>query len=359
MNTITIRKPDDFHVHVRDGAMLKAVLPYTAQVFARALIMPNLAPEPVTTTERLRAYRERITAALGTQSFTPLMSYYLTDESNGDEIVKGFTEGIAAAVKMYPAGATTNSAHGVTNVEHVFPIFEKMEEVGMPLLLHGEALVDASGNSVDPFDREKVFLDLTLSNIRARFPKLKVVLEHATTKDAVQYVRAEKSPYLAATFTVQHLMLTREDLFNGGLQPHHFCLPVLKRREHREALRDAATSGEPHFFLGTDSAPHPTHAKERAVGCAAGMFTAPAALSAYAEVFETMGRLEHLEKFASMHGATFYGLPLNQGVITLKKEPWSIDERTKVDGGDTIRPFGYHEEASQRHVFTWKITNNT
>lgn len=283
------------------------------------------------------------------------MSYYLTDTSDAEEIARGYQEGIAAAVKMYPAGATTNSALGVTDLERVYGVFEKMQTVGMPLLVHGEALTDKHGNAVDPYDREKVFLEDILTPLLKNFPTLKVVLEHATTKEAVQFIRNEQSKRLGATFTVQHLLLTRDDMFDGGLQPHHYCLPVIKRTEHREELRKAATSGEPYFFLGTDSAPHPTHAKERAVGCAAGMFTAPSALESYAHVFEEMNAFHHFEAFASVNGARFYGLPENTETVTLTKRPWTIDDLVPVSNGDKIRPFGYHENPEKRHTHVWSI----
>ncbi len=353
MDTITIRKPDDFHVHLRDGAMLEAVLPHTARVFARALVMPNLAPNPVTTTEALLAYRERVLkAAQAYPTFTPLMSYYLTDASDGGEITEGYKNGIAAAVKMYPAGATTNSAQGVTNVEKVYSVFEKMQNVGIPLLLHGETLVTKNGTPVDPYDREKIFLEETLVPLLSHFPALKVVLEHATTKDAVQFIQNDHSGRLASTVTVHHLVLTKDEATTA----YEKCMPIIKSREDREALRAAVTSGDLRFFLGTDSAPHTVLAKESATP-PAGVFTAPAALELYAQVFEEEGKLEHLEKFTSLNGARFYGIEPNTETVTLKKQPWTIENTVSVSNGDVIRPFGYHEKESKRLSIPWHITS--
>lgn len=357
MDTLTIRKPDDWHCHFRDGDMLEAVAPFTARQFRRAIIMPNLAPNPVTTTPDLLAYRERILKATADYpGFTPLMTYYLTDKSDGDEIAKGYTDGIAAAVKLYPAGATTNSEHGVTDMKNVYPTLEKMQEVGMPLLIHGERLTYDDGG-VDPYDREKFFLETRLVPILKDFPELKVVLEHATTKEAVDFVLNERSDRLGSTFTVQHLMLGRPDMFEGGLQPHFYCLPPIKRDEHRDALRKAVTSGAPYFFLGTDSAPHPTSAKERATGCAAGIFTAPSALEFYAQVFDEENALDNFEAFASLNGPRFYGLEPNTETLTLKREPWTIEDMVSVANGDRIRPFGYHEEPEKRLSISWKIAD--
>lgn len=356
MQTITIRKPDDWHCHFRDGDMLHAVAPFTAKHFGRAIVMPNLAPHPVTTTDGIVSYRKRILEATSEYpQFTPLMTYYLTDKSDGEEIAKGYTDGVAQAVKLYPAGATTNSEQGVTDIKNVYPVLEAMQKVGMPLLIHGEKLKDDIGQRVDPYDREKLFIEQTISKLIKDFPELKIVLEHATTKEAAQFIEERQSDYLAGTVTVQHLMLSRADMFEGGLQPHYYCLPPIKRDEHREALRKVVTNGSSHFFLGTDSAPHPTHAKERATGCAAGMFTAPVALECYAQVFDEMGKLENLEAFASLNGPRFYGLEPNEETVTLKKELWTIDETVEVSNGDRIRPFGYHEEKEKRLTINWRV----
>ncbi len=310
---LTIRRPDDWHVHLRDGAMCEAVTPYTARQFARAIVMPNLSP-PITTVAAARAYRARILAALPEgASFEPLMTCYLTDGADADEIVRGHGEGVFTACKLYPANATTNSAHGVTDLARLRPVLEAMQRVGMPLLLHGEVTDPA----VDMFDREAVFLDRVLAPLLADFPALRVVLEHITTADAAQFV-AGADARVAATITPQHLHLNRNALFAGGLRPHAYCLPVLKRERHRLAVRAAAVSGSPKFFLGTDSAPHPVDAKESACGCA-GIFNAPHALESYLAVFEAEGALDRFEAFASEHGARFYGLPLNEGSVTLTR----------------------------------------
>lgn len=358
MDTVTIRRPDDWHAHVRDSAMMEAVLPYTAKRFARAIIMPNLAPKPVVTAENARAYRERLETLLPENSgFTPLMTLYLTDNTSPTDVEKAFREKIAHAMKLYPAGATTNSDQGVTDIRKTYPVLETMQKIGMPLLVHGEALRDKSGNRTDPYDREKIFIEDILSPLLKDLPGLKVVLEHVTTKDGADFVLSGDEARLAATLTVHHLMLERADMFEGGLQPHYYCLPVIKRREHREALRKAATSGDPRFFLGTDSAPHPTSAKERATGCAGGLFTAPAAIELYAQVFEEEGRLGNLEKFASTNGPGFYGLPVNEETVTLTKELWTIDSTVPVGNGDTIRPFGYHEDPAKRLQIRWKLAD--
>jgi len=336
--------------------MLKAVAPLTARHFGRAIVMPNLAPDPVTTTEALLSYKERVLEATSEfPQFTPLMTYYLTDNSSGEEIAQGFTDGVATAVKLYPAGATTNSEHGVTDIKKVYGVLESMQKVGMPLLIHGERLAYDDGSRVDPYDREKLFIETTIEPLLKDFPELKVVLEHATTKEAVQFVQSQNSDRLAATFTVQHLMLARADMFEGGLQPHLYCLPPIKRDEHRDVLRKAATSGDSHFFLGTDSAPHPTTAKERATGCAAGIFTAPAALEFYAQIFDEMGALENLEAFTSLNGPRFYGLKPNEETITLERTPWTINELVSVENGDAIRPFGYHEDETKRLTLNWSV----
>ena len=317
---LTIRRPDDWHVHLRDGAMLAAVLPHTARQFARAIVMPNLAP-PVTDTATARAYRDRVLAALPAEArFTPLITCYLTDHTDPAEVGRGHAEGVLTACKLYPANATTNSAHGVSDVRHLRRVFETMQRIGMPLLIHGEV----TDPEVDIFDREAVFLDRVLAPLLADFPALKVVLEHITTAEAVGFVEAAGSR-LGATITPQHLHLNRNALFAGGLRPHAYCLPVVKRERHRLAVRAAATGGNPKFFLGTDSAPHPVGAKQSACGCA-GIFNAPHALESYLAVFEAEGALDRFEAFASEHGPRFYGLPLNEGTITLERRDEEVAE---------------------------------
>ncbi|HZK91049.1 MAG TPA: dihydroorotase [Stellaceae bacterium] len=317
-DTITIRRPDDWHVHLRDGAMMRAVLPLTARQFARAVVMPNLVP-PVTTIATALAYRERIVAALPPDiDFTPLMTAYLTDGSDPDEIARGYAEGVFTAVKLYPAHATTNSAHGVTAIDKVMPVLQKMTALGMPLLVHGEA----TDPEVDVFDREAVFIDHTLIPLRRRLPELRIVLEHITTSEAADYVE-HGGDNLAATITAHHLMINRNALFQGGIRPHLYCLPIAKREKHRLALRRAAASGNPHFFLGTDSAPHAVPTKEAACGCA-GIFTAASALELYAEVFEEKNALDHFEAFASLNGPAFYRLPVNETRVTLRREATAV-----------------------------------
>jgi dihydroorotase len=310
-DTITIRRPDDWHVHLRDGNMLKLVAPYTARQFARAIVMPNLAP-PVTTVEQASAYRDRIAAAAG-QGFTPLMTCYLTDRIEAGELARGHAEGVWIAAKLYPAGATTNSAHGVTDIRNIYSALERMQDIGMVLCVHGEV----TDPDVDVFDREAVFIDRVMSRIVRDFPGLKVVFEHITTRQAAEFV-ADGPETVAATITPQHLQLNRNALFQGGLRPHAYCLPVIKREEHRLAVRKAAVSGSAKFFLGTDSAPHVVGAKESSCGCA-GLFNAPFALEAYAQVFDEEGALDQLEGFASLHGPAFYGLPVNGGSVTLER----------------------------------------
>jgi dihydroorotase len=318
---ITIRRPDDWHLHLRDGEMLKNVLPATARQFARAIVMPNLVP-PVTTPEAARAYRGRILAALPKGAeFEPLMTCYLTDEAKPSEIARGFAEGAWIAAKLYPAHATTNSAHGVTELDRIVPVLERMAELGMPLLVHGEV----THQEVDVFDREAVFIESVLAPLARRLPGLKIVLEHVTTEEGVAFVEAG-GPSVAGTITAHHLVINRNALFAGGLRPHHYCLPVAKREKHRRALRRAAVSGDGKFFLGTDSAPHPASDKEAACGCA-GIFTAPAALEIYAEVFEEEGALDRFEAFASLDGPRFYGLPPNEARATLRREEWTPPER--------------------------------
>jgi dihydroorotase len=327
--TLTIRRPDDWHVHLRDGDVLRAVAPYTARQFARAIVMPNLVP-PVTTPEAASAYRERIVEA-GGPGFTPLMTCYLTDETDADEVARGFEQGMWVAAKLYPAGATTNSASGVTDVRTIYPVLARMAEIGMVLCVHGEV----TDPDVDVFDREAVFIERILSRLVEDFPALKIVLEHITTADAVEFLRGRET--VAATVTPQHLTINRNALFAGGLRPHAYCLPVAKREKHRLAVRDAATSGEPNIFLGTDSAPHARSAKESGCGCA-GIFNAPFALETYAAVFDAEGKLDKLEAFASINGPRFYGLPLNEGSITLERAEVKVPERIESDGIEII-PF--------------------
>jgi dihydroorotase len=318
---LVIRRPDDWHVHLRDGDMLESVAPHTARQFARAIVMPNLDP-PVTGVAAAEAYRTRILAALPTGSdFTPLMTCYLTDHALAAEIVRGFEMGVWAAAKLYPAHATTNAAHGVTDVATLHPALEAMQRIGMPLLVHGEV----TDPEVDIFDREAVFVERVLAGLTRDFPALKIVFEHITTAEAVAFVEAS-GPNVAATVTPHHLVINRNALFDGGLRPHAYCLPVAKRERHRLAVRRAATSGSAKFFLGTDSAPHAVEKKEAACGCA-GIFNAPFALEAYATVFEEEGALGRLEAFASEHGPRFYGLPLNEGRITLERAPATVPER--------------------------------
>ena len=320
METLTITRPDDWHLHVRDGAAMKAVLPATARQFARAIIMPNLKP-PVRTVEDARGYRERILAALPAGSdFEPLITLYLTDNTSPDDIADAVKSGFIKAVKYYPAGATTNSDFGVTDIRKCDAVFEAMQSAGLPLLLHGE-VADAE---VDVFDREKVFIERHLIPLVLRFPKLNIVLEHITTANAAKFVLSA-SDNVAATITPQHLLYSRNAIFKGGLRPHFYCLPVLKREEHRIALLKVATSGNRKFFLGTDSAPHPRNTKEASC-CGAGCYTALHALELYAEAFESVNALDKLEAFASFHGADFYRLPRNKGSITLRKESWTVPD---------------------------------
>ena len=328
MQSLTIRRPDDWHVHLRDGDMLRFVTPYTARQFGRAIVMPNLVP-PVTSINAARGYRERIREAAG-PGFTPLMTCYLTDQANAGEIAAGFKLGVWTACKLYPANATTNSAHGVTDIRNIFPALERMQQIGMVLCVHGEV----TDPDVDVFDREAVFIERVLTGIVRDFPALKIVLEHITTADAAEFVR-DAGPNVAATITPQHLHLNRNALFAGGLRPHAYCLPVVKREKHRLAVRAAASSGSPKFFLGTDSAPHPRDDKESGCGCA-GIFNAPYALESYATVFEEEGALDKFEAFASEHGARFYGLPLNEGTVTLERQ--DLEVAAVLPDGDLV-PF--------------------
>ncbi len=338
---LVIRRPDDWHVHLRDGDMLQAVAIHTARQFARAIIMPNLVP-PVTSAAAAEAYRGRILAALPDEmDFTPLMTCYLTDHADGGEIVRGFEAGIFTACKLYPAHATTNSAHGVNDIASLGPALAAMERAGMPLLVHGEV----TDPEVDIFDREAVFIDRVLTGIVRDFPGLKIVFEHITTAEAVDFVEAA-GPNLAATVTPQHLVINRNALFEGGLRPHSYCLPVAKRERHRLAVRRAATSGSPKFFLGTDSAPHAVERKEADCGCA-GIFNAPHALEAYAAVFEEEGALERFEAFASVNGAQFYGLPLNAGTVALERVSTLVPDSIPAAGTKVI-PFRAGETLAWR-----------
>lgn len=340
--TLTIRRPDDWHVHLRDGEVMRGVLPYTARQFARAIVMPNLSP-PATTTQAVAAYRDRILAALPAgMDFTPLMTCYLTDGSDPDDIARGFAEGVFVAAKLYPAHATTGSAHGVTDIANIRPALERMQAIGMPLLVHGEV----TDHDVDIFDREAVFIERILAPLLRDMPELKVVFEHITTEEAVAFVDSAGA-HVGATITPQHLQINRNAMLVGGIRPHAYCLPVAKREKHRLALRKAATSGSARYFLGTDSAPHAVGAKESACGCA-GIFNAPFALESYAMVFDEEGALDRLEGFASENGPRFYGLPLNEGTVMLERvateAPAAIDAN-----GTMIVPFHAGE------TLPWKL----
>lgn len=344
MQTITITRPDDWHLHLRDGAEMAAVLPDTARRFARAIVMPNLKP-PVTSVALAWDYRDRILAALPRGlDFTPLMTLYLTDNTSPQEIERAKASGFIHAVKLYPAGATTNSESGVTDLTKVSEVLAAMETIGLPLLVHGEVTDD----DVDVFDREQVFIERVLRPLVVRYPKLRLVLEHITTKQAADFVTTA-APNIGATITAHHLLLNRNALFQGGVRPHHYCLPVLKREEHRQALVSAATSGNPKFFLGTDSAPHAKHTKENACGCA-GVYTANIAIELYAEIFDHASALDKLEGFASFFGADFYGLPRNESKVTLTKTRVSVPE-TLPFGSHALVPFRAGEE------ITWAISN--
>ncbi|WP_170586463.1 dihydroorotase [Ruegeria arenilitoris] len=336
-DTLTLRRPDDWHLHLRDGAMLQAVLPETARHFARAIIMPNLVP-PVVTGAQAASYRDRILAALPEgMSFEPLMTLYLTEDTDPDDMAAAHASGLVKAVKLYPAGATTNSASGVRNFDKVRPVLERMAEIGLPLCVHGE-VTDAE---IDIFDREAVFIDRVLDPIRKATPGLRVVMEHITTRDGVEYVRANETD-LGATITAHHLIINRNHILVGGIKPHYYCLPVAKREEHRTALVDAATSGDERFFLGTDSAPHTDANKEMACGCA-GCFTATNTMSLVAEVFDRAGALDKLEGFTSVNGPRFYRLPVNDQTITLQKgEPVTYPDKIETrDGPVTVFDPGF------------------
>lgn len=346
--SITLIRPDDWHVHLRDGAVMRAVLPYTADVFGRAIVMPNLK-EHVITTAKAQSYRNAIRAALPKEAkFTPLMTIYLTDLTDPDDLERGHKEGIVTAAKLYPAHATTNSERGVTNLKSIYRVFERMQRIGMPLLMHGEA----TDPDIDIFDREAVFIDTSLKELRHHFPELKIVFEHITTKEAADYVASEgETGLLAATITPHHLMINRNAMFRGGIRPHYYCLPVAKRENHRQALVKAATSGRKMFFLGTDTAPHIHTMKESACGCA-GIFSAPRALACYAQVFEKAGKLNHLEVFASLNGPAFYELEVNAEKVTLEKGLHPVDDIKPILTGDgeNVVPF-----APLEPLF-WRVT---
>ncbi|BBI20438.1 dihydroorotase [Qipengyuania flava] len=341
VESLTIRRPDDWHLHFRDGETMRAVVPQTARQFARAIVMPNLAP-PVTTTALAAAYRDRIVAAVPEGvAFTPLMTAYLTDESDAGDLAAGHADGVLTAAKLYPAGATTNSAHGVTDVANIMGVLERMAEIGMPLCVHGEVTTP----DIDIFDREAVFIDRILQPLVDRLPTLRVIFEHITTMQAVSFVESA-GPNVAATITPQHLHINRNDILVGGIRPHMYCLPVAKREQHRLALRGAVASGSSKYFLGTDSAPHHRHAKESDCGCA-GIFNAPFALESYVQVFEDEDALDRFEAFASLNGPAFYGLAPNEERITLEKAPVEVPQ--EVDGGEArIVPFHAGETLSWR-----------
>ena len=343
-SALTLRRPDDWHLHLRDGDSLRAVLPFTARQFARAVVMPNLKP-PVTTVESAAVYRERILGALPPGvAFEPLMTLYLTDATSGAEIRKAKASGFVVGAKLYPAGATTNSDSGVTAISRIYPALEAMEDCGLVLQVHGEV----TAADVDVFDRETQFIDEVLAPVIERFPRLKVVFEHVTTRAAVEFVRSRREN-MAATLTPQHLLLNRNAMFQGGIRPHLYCLPVLKREYDRQALLEAATSDDPRFFLGTDSAPHAKHTKENACGCA-GVFSAHAAIELYAEAFERAGRLDRLEAFASLRGPSFYGLQPNSGTITLVRESWQPPAAYRFGDAELV-PFRAGE------TIAWRLDN--
>ena len=340
--TLTLTSPDDWHLHVRDGAAMHAVVPHTAAQFARAIIMPNLKP-PVTTTAQALAYKARILAAVPAGvPFEPLMTLYLTDNLAPEEIARAKAAGIVAC-KLYPAGATTNSDFGVTDLRKIYPVLEAMQREGLLLLVHGEV----TSSDIDLFDREAAFIDQQLIPLRRDFPELKIVFEHITTKEAAHYVR-EADRFVGATITPQHLLFNRNAIFTGGIRPHYYCLPVLKREEHRQALVQVATSGSSKFFLGTDSAPHAAHLKEHASGCA-GCYSAHAALELYATAFEAAGALDKLEGFASFHGPDFYGLPRNTSTVTLVKQTWTPPESFAFGEGAELKPLAAGE------ALGWKL----
>jgi dihydroorotase len=348
INSITLIQPDDLHLHVREGDALKSVVPDTARQFARAIIMPNLA-DPITTVEQAKNYREEILASVADidngSDFEPLMTLYLTDKTTAETILEAKASGIIHGLKLYPAGATTNSDKGVTDLKNIYPALEAMQETGIPLLVHGEVTEPA----IDIFDRERVFIETILEPLIQRFPALKVVLEHITTSDAVEFVKNAPDT-IAATMTAHHLLMNRNTIFAGGIRPHHYCLPILKRETHRQSLVKAATSGNPKFFLGTDSAPHTQGAKESACGCA-GMYTAYHAMELYAEAFDNADALDKLENFASVFGADFYGLPHNKNNITLHRESWEVPKQLPL-GKEQIIPLRAGEQCH------WTLVSN-
>ena len=344
MTTLTLTRPDDWHVHLRDGVALNTTVPDISRYFGRAIIMPNLVP-PVTNAKEAKAYYDRIMAANPAPNFTPLIVLYLTDQTSAQDIIEAKESGLVVAAKLYPAGATTNSSSGVTDIANIYPVLEAMQEVGMPLLIHGEV----TDNEIDIFDREHIFIETILKPLVAKFTDLRIVLEHITTKDAVEFV-TNASDNVAATITAHHLLFNRNHMLVGGIRPHYYCLPILKRNIHQQALITAATSGNQKFFLGTDSAPHAQHAKESACGCA-GSYTAHAAIELYAEVFEEAGALDKLEAFASINGPTFYKLPMNSDTITLVKSPWKVPE-TIMFGDDKIVPIRAGEEIN------WQVSDS-
>jgi dihydroorotase len=342
-SSITLTRPDDWHLHLRDGAVLNDVLPHTAKQFARAIVMPNLKP-PVTTVALAKGYRERIVAALPANvQFEPLMTLYLTDNTSPDEIKRAVDSGFIHGVKLYPAGATTNSDAGVTNLSHCMPALELMQKLGLPLLVHGEV----TDSEIDIFDRESVFIETILIPLRKKLPALKIVFEHITTRQAAEYVRDAEGP-VAATITAHHLLYNRNAIFQGGIRPHYYCLPVLKRETHRQALLKAASSGNPKFFLGTDSAPHFKGLKEQACGCA-GCYTALHAMELYAQAFEEIGELDKLEAFASFHGPDFYSLPRNKDTVKLIRSPWSVPAELMV-ADSTVVPLDAGQQLQWKFI---------
>lgn len=353
MEKMMIRRPDDLHVHLRDGDMLKAVLPLTARQFSRAIVMPNLVP-PVTSTEMAEAYRQRTMKSLPKESkFQPLMTLYLTDNVDINDLRHGFEKKVFVAGKLYPVGATTNSDAGVTSIANIYKALEVMQEIGMPLCVYGETVV-WNRKKVDPYDRENVFLVEELDPLLGKFRGLKVVLEHVTTEEGVRLVEEKDDEHFAATVTAHHLWASRTDVFEGGMSADMCCLPTIKREEDRRALRRAATSGNPRFFLGTDSAPH-LASKKYAHRSPGGIFTAHAAIEMYTQIFEDEGALENLEAFASLNGAQFYGLPVNDEFITLQRKDWKVDKVLKV-GDDYVYPFLYEEDPAKRQVLRWQIS---